>query len=61
MNSIKKIMLEEVLETYMCLIAAMEKFPGATFEDIFGKNSLLIIKEEFDFLKSLQNEVLNEN
>jgi len=55
MDTKKKIMLEEVLETYMCLIAAMEKFSGATFEDIFGDNPD-VFREEFEFLKSLQNE-----
>ena len=52
-EKMKIVSLEDVLETYRCLISCYKMTPGMRLEEAFDSGAMTSIKKEYDWLRQL--------
>lgn len=55
---IDKDKLNNVIETYKCLVVACDKMPGAKIETLFSSSALKSLKEEQSWLTGIRSEII---
>ena len=54
-------MIDEVLETYDCILSHLKNMPGSRIEDIFPSHSIPGLKQEEAWLKRLATESVTKS
>lgn len=50
----KEITINNVIDTYKCLISCLESFPGMSLEEAFSYDAIQSIKKEYEWLQKLK-------
>jgi len=53
-------MIDDIIETYRCLISCRKKMPGMSLEDAFSRAALEEIEKEFEYLINLRHKELEK-
>jgi hypothetical protein len=49
-------MIDDVIETYRCLLSCCKKMPGMRLEDAFSDKAIRSIEKEFAWLQNIKSE-----
>ena len=50
----KEITIDDIIDTYKCLISCRESFPGMNLEEAFSYDAIQSIKKEYEWLQKLK-------
>ena len=50
----KEITLDDIIQTYRCLISCRDTMPGMALEEAFSYDAMVSVKDELVWLKELQ-------
>jgi len=51
----KKITIDNIIDTYKCLISCCTSLPGMSLEEAFSNDAIKSIKEEYEWLNNLNH------